>query len=98
MLRSIVEKQPGDPFPRYALAMELKSMADRAGAWQAFEALLATHPEYIPSYAPAGEVLVELEQTEAARGLLAKGIEVCARQGAAHAQSQLEEALAELNA
>jgi tetratricopeptide (TPR) repeat protein len=96
MLRSFAEKRPQDPFPRYALAMELKTSGDRDGAWRTFEALVAEHPDYIASYAPAGEVLVELGRVEEARSLYGKGIEACARKNDGHARDHLESALADL--
>jgi hypothetical protein len=92
-LRSFAEKHPGDPFPRYALAMELKISGDSEGAWREFEALIARYPEYIASYAPAGEVLVGLDRLADARRLYGKGIEVCARQSDAHTRDHLESAL-----
>jgi tetratricopeptide (TPR) repeat protein len=97
ILRSFAEKRPEDPFPRYALAMELKSAGDAVAAWQAFEPLIAQHPDYLASYAPAGEVLQGLERFEDARAVYRKGIEACARRNDAHAQSHLEDALAELD-
>ena len=97
VLRSFAEKRPQDPFPRYALAMELKTSGDKEGARQAFEALIAEHRDYIASYAPAGEVLIGLDRLNDARLVYGKGIEACARQGDAHARDHLESALAALD-
>jgi len=77
--------------------MEFKTSGDRDGAWQTFEALVADHPDYIASYAPAGEVLVELGRADEARLLYGKGIEACARKNDAHARDHLESALADLS-
>lgn len=96
ILRSFAEKRPQDPFPRYALAMELKSRGDADQAWAAFESVLADHPDYIASYAPAGEVLIGLDRLDEARAVYRKGIEACARRSDAHTQIHLEEALAAL--
>ena len=96
MLRSFAEKRPQDPFPRYALAMELKTTGDGEGAWQAFEALIAQHPDYIASYAPAGEVLIGLDRSDEARLVYGKGIEACTRKSDAHTRDHLESALAAL--
>jgi tetratricopeptide (TPR) repeat protein len=97
ILRSFAEKRPEDPFPRYALAMELKNAGDAVAAWQTFEPLIAQHPDYVASYAPAGEVLQGLERLDDARAVYRKGIEACARRNDGHAQGHLEAALAELD-
>ena len=96
ILRSFAEKRPQDPFPRYALAMEFKTAGDASGAWQVFEPLIAEHPDYVASYAPAAEVLLELDRREQARELYGKGIAAASRRGDAHACDHLEAALAQL--
>jgi predicted Zn-dependent protease len=97
MLRSFIEKRPGDPFPRYALAMELKTAGDALAAWQTFEALIAEYPDYIASYSPAGEVLVGLDRIEEARVVLSKGMDACSKKNDVHMRDHLESALAELD-
>jgi len=98
ILRSFAEKRPQDPFPRYALAMEFKTAGDAQSAWQTFDSLIAEHPDYVASYAPAGEVLVALDRRQEARELYGKGIAACSRRGDGHARDHLESALAELGA
>jgi len=98
MLRSFAEKRPQDPFPRYALAMELKTSGDSEGAWREFESLIAEHPDYIASYAPAGEMLTGLGRLAEARALYGKGIEVCMRRNDGHTRDHLEAALDALGA
>ena len=97
MLRSFAEKRPEDPFPRYALAMELKSSGEGKAAWEVFEQLIAAHPTYIASYAPAAEVLVALGQKEQARAVYSRGIEACSKQGDAHARDHLASEMAALD-
>ena len=98
ILRSFAEKRPQDPFPRYALGMEFKTVGDASAAWGIFETLIAEHPDYIASYAPAGEVLLELGQRGQAREIYAKGIAAAGRRSDGHARDHLEAALAELDA
>jgi hypothetical protein len=93
MLRSFAAKQPKDPFPRYALAMEFKTAGDNEGAWREFESLIAEHADYIASYAPAGEVLIGLSRLAEARALYGKGIEACTRRNDGHTRDHLEAAL-----
>lgn len=73
--------------------MELKTSGDAEGAWRELESLIAKHPGYIASYAPAGEVLVGLDRLTDARSLYGKGIEACTKQNDAHTRDHLESAL-----
>ena len=93
MLRSFAEKRPEDPFPRYALAMELKTSGAGEAAWREFESLIAEHTDYIASYAPAGEVLTGLGRLHEARALYGRGIEACTRRSDTHTRDHLEAAL-----
>lgn len=96
LLREMVRTRPDDTFARYALAMELSNSGDRAEAWQHFDYLLTRHPDYSPAYYQAGKLLAGQGQREEARRVLAKGIEVTARSGEVHAQSELQSALEQL--
>jgi hypothetical protein len=97
ILKSFAEKRPQDPFPRYALAMELKTAGDAEGSWKVFADLIADHPDYLPSYGPAGETLVQLGRAEAARETYGKGIEAASRRNDVHACEHLKSVLAELD-
>jgi tetratricopeptide (TPR) repeat protein len=97
ILKSFAEKRPQDPFPRYALAMELKTAGDLSAAWQVLESLIADHPDYIPAYAPAGEALRALGQRLEAGEVFGKGIEAALRRNDTHARDHLEALLAQLD-
>jgi hypothetical protein len=97
MLRSFAEQRPQDPFPRYALAMELKSSGNAEAAWRSFESLISSHPDYVASYSPAGELLVEMGRVDEARSLYDKGIAACARRNDGHTREHLESARASLD-
>ena len=92
-LRSLVAQGTADPFVPYGLAMELRRAGQAQEAWQVFEGLLKSHPDYIAAYAPAAETLVILGRSEAARALYRQGIEQCERKGQSHARDQLQTAL-----
>jgi hypothetical protein len=94
-LRETLQQNPDDTFARYALAVELAASAPKE-AWQHFEHLLTHHPEYSATYYQAGMFLVNQGRREEARKVLAKGIEVTARQNKKHAQNELQAALASL--
>ena len=93
-LRSLVAQGLADPFAQYGLAMELRVQGQMQEAWQGFEALLQSHPDYIAAYAPAADTLVSLGRSQEARHFLRQGIEQCERKGQSHARDQLQTALA----
>lgn len=94
--RSFIARTPTDPFPRYGLAMELKTRGDLAEAWAAFSELVDQFPDYVPTYLMAGGTLVALGRKDEAADVYRKGIEVATRRGDQHARRELESALAEI--
>ena len=94
--RTFIERTPSDPFPRYGLAMELKTRGDLAQAWTAFEELLANFADYVPTYLMAGGTLVGLDRKAEAAAIYRQGIEVATRCGDQHARRELEAALVEI--
>ena len=106
MLLGFIRQKPSDPFPRYALGMELKASGDGDGAWRVFESLIADHADYIASYAPAGDytagylhagnLYLALGLKGEASAIYQRGIDVCIRRADTHARGELEGALAGL--
>jgi thioredoxin-like negative regulator of GroEL len=94
ILRSLVVQGAADPFAHYGLAMELRTQGQWQEAWQIFEALLQSHPDYVAAYAPAADALVSLGRNEEARNILRQGIKQCECKGQSHARDQLQAALA----
>ena len=94
--KSFIARAPADPFPRYGLAMELKGRGDLADAWAAFSELLASFPDYVPTYLMAGGTLTALGRRDEAAETYRRGIEVARRAGDSHARGELESALNEL--
>ena len=92
-LKSLLAAKPGDSFLRYGLAMEYRNTGDLASSTREFQGLLAADPEYAAAYFHAGQTLERLGRLEEARALYRRGIEVTARQGNAHARTELEGAL-----
>jgi tetratricopeptide (TPR) repeat protein len=93
--KSLLER-PGEPFLRYALALELSNGGRLEEAWTQFARLLQEHPDYGASYYQAGKLLVQLGRYGEARAILTRGIEIAGRQGNLHARGELEAALADL--
>jgi tetratricopeptide (TPR) repeat protein len=95
-LEEFVKKDPDDPFPRYGLAMAYREAGRHDEAQDHFEVLLAQFPEYIAAYLMAGGNLVSLGRHQEAAEVYRRGVEAASRAGDAHARSELEAALAEL--
>lgn len=98
MLRQFVAQKPGDPFPHYGLAMELKKRGLIAEAIAEFRALIARHPAYVPTYLMAGNTLAEAGDRAEAIAVLSQGIAAARAAGDAHALGELESAQAALDA
>ncbi|MBZ0206546.1 MAG: tetratricopeptide repeat protein [Flavobacteriales bacterium] len=63
-LRSMLAEEPGDPFLRYAIALERWRAGDREGAAADLESLLREDPTYVACYYQLAQVLAELGRTE----------------------------------
>jgi predicted Zn-dependent protease len=73
-LRQFVEEEPSDPFNRYALALELlKINADEAR--QLFDELVRSFPQYLPTYYPYAQLLIEKKETKKAEEIFSLGVE-----------------------
>jgi hypothetical protein len=94
----MIEKVPGDPFPRYGLAMEHKTRGDQSEASRLFAELLERFPDYTPAYLHAGGSLLALGRRSEAADVLRRGIDACRRKGDHHALGELQAALADLGA
>ncbi len=96
MLRQIVASKPGDPFPRYGLAMELKKRGELDAAVAAFAELVELHPGYVPSYLMYGNTLRERGDIATAVAVYERGITAAESAGDSHAAGELAAARAEL--
>lgn len=96
MLKELVASGKADSFARYALALEYRNIEQVNDALRQFEELREQDPEYLPMYLMAGQMLIAVGQTEAARPWLEQGLALAQRVGNAKAHSELTEALARL--
>jgi tetratricopeptide (TPR) repeat protein len=96
--RTFIQRNPQDPFPRYGLAMELRTRGDLAGAAEAFDELVRDFPDYVPTYLMSGNVLAELGRRPEAIERYRRGAEVAGARGDGHAKKELEAALADAEA
>ncbi len=93
-LRTFLQTAPAEPFPRYALALELKGSGDPEGAARELELLVARTPDYLAAYLQLGMILQSLGRATDARSVLEKGQEVARNKGDQHTLSELTNALA----
>src|SRR5438105_4029868 len=95
-LRRFVSQKPEDPFPRYALALELKGQGDAASAAAELEQLVAQKPDYLPAYLMLGLLQQSLGRDADARRTLQAGQDVARKQGNSHTLGELTGALEQL--
>jgi hypothetical protein len=72
-LEEFLREDPNDPFNSYALALEYLK-ADTRKAQDLFEQLLSSHPNYLPTYYPFAQLLIE-QHDPRAEAIFKQGIE-----------------------
>lgn len=95
VLQQFVEKNPGDAFSRYGLAMEYASLDRSEEALAQFRQLMETHPGYAAGYYQWANLLIRLGRREEARQIIEAALEVTRRSGDSHTLSELQALLAE---
>ncbi len=96
MLEQFIADDPNDPFNHYALALELMK-SDKSQAQKIFDQLIASHPEYVPSYYQAAQLYLELSLTDEATKIIEGGITEAKKQNNAKAASELRSLLDEMD-
>jgi len=95
-LEAMVKQFPGQPFPRYGLALELRKLGRTGDALAAFAALLADHPSYVPQYQMYARTLMDAGRAGEAKTVLEAGIAVAGKAGDGHAKGEMEGLLLEI--
>ena len=90
ILEQLLAQNPGSTFARYGLAMEYVKAGDFPRAIAAFEAVIATDPNYSAAYFHGGQTLEKSGDLDGARDFYRRGIAVTRDP---HARSELEAAL-----
>ncbi|CAN5324618.1 hypothetical protein BH09BAC3_BH09BAC3_12510 [soil metagenome] len=73
-LKQFAQDEPDDPFNLYALALEyLKTENKESG--RLFAELVDSHPDYLPTYYPYAQLLVERKDVTGAEKIYQLGIE-----------------------
>lgn len=94
-IEALLAEEPGDPFLRYALAMEYVSAGEQAVAADLLLAMTA-ETSYVPAFLQAGQVLIRLNRVGEARDVLRKGTSMAQQQGNTHAEGEMTGLLATL--
>ena len=89
-MRQFADQQPGNPFPRYALAMELRSGSRLDEAADTLRMLTRDLPGYVPAWLQLGMLLDQLGLVDEARAVLTAGIERAREAGNAHALGEMQ--------
>ena len=73
LLKKYIEEDPNDPFNHYGLACEYLSEKPEK-ALKIFQSLLADHPDYLPTYYQAGQLLEAFEREKEALEVYQSGM------------------------
>src|SRR4051812_42735973 len=96
MLTDLLSQDPNNQLARYGLAMEYSGQGNVDSAVAEFNKLLEINPDYANAYFMAAQALVKAERKDEAIAFLQKGITAASRNGNAHAQSEMQGFLDEL--
>jgi predicted Zn-dependent protease len=96
-LKEILALDPKNSFARYGIAMELAKRGDTEAALSEFDVLLANDPDYTAGYFMAAQTLTAAGRKAEAISRLKEGISCAARTDNAHALSEMQGMLDELD-
>lgn len=96
-MKQFIEQAPDNPFPRYALAMELKGAGRLEEAADTLGHLATRAADYVATYLQWGMILEQLGREDEARKAFESGIEWAGKKGDQHALSELQGALSSLD-
>ena len=97
MLSEILRQNPGDAFARYGLAMAYAAEGRAEDALGEFAETIARSPDYVPAYQMSAQELLKDGRSDEARTRLQAGLAACERSGNAHAASEMQAMLDELD-
>jgi len=97
MLSELLSQEPNNAFARYGLAMEYSNSGELDRALEEFGKLLSANPDYTAGHFMAAQTLAKAGRAEEAKQMLVSGISSAQRKGDAHAESEMQAMLEELN-
>ena len=95
-LARYVNRNPEDSFSKFALALELLKNNQPEKALVLFESVYQNDPDYLGTYFHLGKLYRQLERLRDAQRCYREGIELADRQQDRRTESELQEALLEL--
>ncbi|MSR59694.1 MAG: tetratricopeptide repeat protein [Planctomycetaceae bacterium] len=95
-LEALLAESPEDSFLNYALAMQCSADGDQPAAIERFDWLIERDPQYVAAYFQLAQIVVERGETDRARQLLTRGIEMARRAGDDHAEGEMRGFLEQL--
>ena len=93
MIEGVLAKGSRDPNHWYMRAMELRALGRLEEAREAYGAVRAEFPDYVPTYLMAVQVCAELGRADEAREWGEQGLDLARATGETKAQSEIQEAL-----
>jgi tetratricopeptide (TPR) repeat protein len=93
ILRQMVDRDPGNAFARYGLAMEYANAGQLEEAVAEFRSLTERDRDYAAAYFQGGQALEKLGRIEEARSMYEHGIAASTRKGDHHTRGEIEAAL-----
>lgn len=92
-LKALLEQDPGDSFSLYALALEYAGMDETVQALELLEDLVRRDHSYVPAYQQLGYLYAKLGRSDDAVATFKRGISIAREQKDLHAQSEMQDAL-----
>ena len=97
LLEEMIQEQPNDPFPPYALALEHAAIpGQESEAVRLLQSLQESHPAYLPLYYQLGHLLAISGDSASARSVFEAGMVLAMEQKNLHTRSELESYLENL--
>lgn len=89
ILLDLIEKNPKDAFPRFALAKEYEKLGLENQALESYEVLINEFPEYGGSYYHYAILLIQSQKMDEAEAVIAKGLQILKSQNDHHLWGEL---------
>ena len=97
-LSEILTADPTNAFARYGLAIEHNTQGNTDLALTEFATLIHQNPDYVPGYQMSAQTLAKLGRSDEAIARLKEGLAAAQRTKNAHAASEMQGLLDELQA
>lgn len=89
-LKKYLAEEPEDAFLQYAFAVELIAMDQHEDAYVHLKQLIEKQPDYLAAYYLAGKEGYLLNQSNEAKNIVLKGMELAKSKGNRHTAAELQ--------